>query len=269
MAKNIGIVVTGVSGRMGQMILDQISKTEGVFLAGALEAPNHNWIGQDIGEIINGVPLGLKVAEKACDIFAAADAVIDFTSPEASVGYAQSAAAKGLVHVIGTTGFSKTQIDRINLLRDKIAIIRSGNMSLGVNLLAKITKKVAEVLDDEFDIEIIEAHHNKKVDAPSGTAILLGEAAAEGRKVSLLEVQDLQREGIVGARKRGNIGFTSIRGGDIVGEHDVLFASSSERITLRHVASNRNVFAVGAIKAAIWGTGKSPGIYDMTDVLGV
>ena len=148
-------------------------------------------------------------------------------------------------------------------------IVRAGNMSLGVNLLTQLTRKVAEALDEDFDIEVIEAHHNQKVDAPSGTALMLGEAAAEGRGVSLSDVSDRGRDGITGSRKRGHIGFSAIRGGDIVGEHDVMFAAAGERIILRHIASDRSVFARGALRAALWGQDKSPGQYDMIDVLGL
>jgi 4-hydroxy-tetrahydrodipicolinate reductase len=158
-------------------------------------------------------------------------------------------------------------------LLDKAAesatIVRAGNMSLGVNLLVQITRRVAAALDDDFDIEVIEAHHNKKVDAPSGTALMLGEAAAEGRGVALTDVAERGRDGITGARRRGDIGFAAIRGGDIIGEHDVMFAAAGERIILRHVASDRSVFARGAVKAALWARGRAPGAYDMTDVLGL
>jgi 4-hydroxy-tetrahydrodipicolinate reductase len=164
---------------------------------------------------------------------------------------------------------SEDEIAKLAPAARHATIIRAGNMSLGVNLLVQLTKKVAAALDEDFDIEVIEAHHNKKVDAPSGTALMLGEAAAEGRGVSLADVRDSGRDGITGARKRGDIGFTAIRGGDIVGEHDVLFAAPGERITLRHVATDRAVFARGAVKAAIWGLDKGPGEYDMLDVLGL
>ena len=168
-----------------------------------------------------------------------------------------------------TTGLSGTDLAAINAAARHAVIIRAGNMSLGVNLLTQLTKKVAAALDADFDIEIVEAHHNKKVDAPSGTALMLGEAAAEGRGVALDEVSDRGRDGITGARKRGDIGFTAIRGGDIVGEHDVIFAAAGERIILRHVATDRAVFARGALKAALWGQKKAPGEYDMVDVLGL
>jgi 4-hydroxy-tetrahydrodipicolinate reductase len=173
------------------------------------------------------------------------------------------------VHVIGTTGMSDEEVAQLEPASYHAVIVRAGNMSLGVNLLTQLTKKVAAALDEDFDIEVIEAHHHHKVDAPSGTALMLGEAAAEGRGVKLADVRDSGRDGITGARKRGDIGFTAIRGGDIVGEHDVLFAAAGERIVLRHLATDRSIFARGAIKAALWGQDKMPGQYDMVDVLGL
>ena len=171
--------------------------------------------------------------------------------------------------VIGTTGMSDEEIAALEPASRHAVIVRAGNMSLGVNLLVQLTKKVAAALDEDFDIEVIEVHHHHKVDAPSGTALMLGEAAAEGRGVALADVADRARDGITGARKKGDIGFHAVRGGDIVGEHDVLFAAPGERIVLRHLATDRAIFARGALKAALWGQGKSPGHYDMVDVLGL
>ena len=195
--------------------------------------------------------------------------MIDFTAPAATLEFAALAAQARAVHVIGTTGMTEAEIEQLAPAALHAVIIRAGNMSLGVNLLTQLTKKVAAALDEDYDIEVIEAHHNQKVDAPSGTALMLGEAAAEGRGVSLKDVSDSGRDGITGARKRGDIGFSAIRGGDIVGEHDVMFAAMGERIILRHIASDRSVFARGALKAALWGQDKSPGQYDMIDVLGL
>ena len=171
--------------------------------------------------------------------------------------------------MIGTTGMTEDQIARLAPAARHAVIIRAGNMSLGVNLLMQLTKKVARALDAEFDIEVVEAHHRMKVDAPSGTALMLGEAAAEGRGVALGEVADRGRDGITGARTGGDIGFSAIRGGDVVGEHDVMFLGPGERIILRHVATDRAIFARGALKAALWGQDKAPGQYDMVDVLGL
>ena len=269
MSQTPGIVVTGASGRMGQMLIRTISDSEVCHLVGAVERKGHAWVGRDVGEAMGGAPLGVIVTDDAIEAFAKAQAVIDFTAPAATVEFAGLAAQARAVHVIGTTGLSGTDLAAINAAARHAVIIRAGNMSLGVNLLTQLTKKVAAALDADFDIEIVEAHHNKKVDAPSGTALMLGEAAAEGRGVSLDEVSDRGRDGITGARKRGDIGFASIRGGDIVGEHDVIFAAAGERIILRHVATDRAVFARGALKAALWGQNKTPGEYDMVDVLGL
>ena len=269
MTEQPGIVVTGVSGRMGQMLIKTITASEKVKLVGALERTGHEWIGQDVGIAMGGAPLGVQVSHDPLEAFARAQAIIDFTAPSATVEFAALAAQARAVHVIGTTGLSDDDLAAISAAARHAVIVRAGNMSLGVNLLVQLTKKVSAVLDEDFDIEIIEAHHNMKVDAPSGTALMLGEAAAEGRGKNLKDISDSGRDGITGARKRGDIGFTSIRGGDIVGEHDVLFAAAGERITLRHVATDRALFARGALRAAIWGQGQPPGEYSMMDVLGL
>ncbi len=264
-----GIVVTGASGRMGRMLIELVSASDRMTLVGVIERPGHDWIGQDVGTAMGGAPLGVLVEDQPLDAFAKAQAIIDFTAPEATLEFAELAAQARAVHVIGTTGMSATQIQQLKPAARHAVIVRAGNMSLGVNLLVQLTRKVAAALDDDFDIEVIEAHHNQKVDAPSGTALMLGEAAAEGRGVSLADVSDRGRDGITGARQRGHIGFSAIRGGDIVGEHDVLFAAPGERIVLRHIATDRAVFARGALRAALWGQGQAPGEYDMLDVLGL
>lgn len=269
MAEHTRITITGASGRMGQMLITQVLAAETMVLAGAVERAGHAWVGQDVGTAMGGAAIGVTVTDDAEAAISAADAVIDFTAPSATLGFAAFAAKSGCVHVIGTTGMSDNEIAQLAPAAERTVIIRAGNMSLGVNLLTQLTKRVAAALDADYDIEIIEAHHNKKVDAPSGTALMLGEAAASGRGVALADVSDRGRDGITGARQRGDIGFTAIRGGDIVGEHDVLFAAAGERITLRHVASDRSVFARGALKAAAWGQGRAPGAYDMLDVLGL
>ena len=269
MSDTPGIVITGASGRMGQMLIGQVSGSDRVHLAGAVERAGHAWVGQDIGVAMGGTAVGVIVTDNAAEAMQGAQAVIDFTAPEATLAFAKIAADAGVVHVIGTTGMTDAQIGALDGPSKQTVIVRAGNMSLGVNLLTQLTKRVAAALDEDFDIEVIEAHHNQKVDAPSGTALMLGEAAAEGRGVVLADVSDRGRDGITGARKRGDIGFTAIRGGDIVGEHDVMFAAAGERIILRHIASDRAVFARGAIKAAVWGQGKPAGAYDMLDVLGL
>lgn len=264
-----GIVITGASGRMGQMLTKTVVDSDKARLVGAVERKGHPWVGVDIGQAMGGAPLGVIVTDEPLEAFAKAQAIIDFTTPAATLQFAKLAAQARAVHVIGTTGMSDEDIAQLAPCGLHAVIVRAGNMSLGVNLLMQLTKKVAAALDEDFDIEIIEAHHHHKVDAPSGTALMLGEAAAEGRGVSLEDVSDRGRDGITGARKRGDIGFVAIRGGDIVGEHDVLFAAPGERITLRHAASDRAVFARGALKAALWGQNQKPGEYDMLDVLGL
>ncbi len=264
-----GIVITGASGRMGQMLLRTVLASDKCRLAGAVERSGNPWVGRDVGEMLGGQHVGVTVTDDALEAFAKAQAVIDFTAPAATVEFAALAAQARAVHVIGTTGLEAEHLAKIAVAARHAVIVRAGNMSLGVNLLVKLTQKVAEALDADWDVEIVEAHHNKKIDAPSGTALMLGEAAAEGRGVSLAQMRESGRDGITGARAHGAIGFSAIRGGDIVGEHDVIFAGAGERVILRHVATDRGVFARGALRAAIWGQDKSPGEYDMIDVLGL
>lgn len=264
-----GIVITGVSGRMGQMLAKTVTESPKARLVAALERPGHDWVGQDLGVAMGGAATGIPVIDDPLEAFVKAQAVIDFTSPAASVAFAGLAAQARAVHVIGTTGLQPDDLAAIAAAARHAVIIRAGNMSLGVNLLVGLTRRVAAALDSDFDIEVIEAHHRHKVDAPSGTALMLGEAAAEGRGVSLDSVADRGRDGITGARRDGAIGFTAIRGGDIVGEHDVVFAAPGERIVLRHLATDRAIFARGALTAALWGQGKKPGEYNMMDVLGL
>ena len=264
-----GIVVAGASGRMGQMLIKAIQESDKVSLAGVFERPGHAWIGQDLGVVSGGSALGIVVEDDPAQALAGARAVVDFTTPAATVALSTLAVDAGVAHIIGTTGMTAEEIQALEPAAKKIAVVRAGNMSLGVNLLMQITKQVAAALDEDFDIEVIEGHHHHKVDAPSGTALMLGEAAAEGRGISLEAARDSGRDGITGARRRGDIGFTAIRGGDIVGEHDVLFAGQGERIVLRHMATDRILFARGAVKAATWAISQPPGAYDMLDVLGM
>lgn len=269
MADLPGIVVTGAAGRMGRMLVREIVASERLRLVGAIVRPGHPWVGRDLGAAMGGATLGVTVEDDPLDAFARARAVVDFTSPAATVEFAALAAQARAVHVIGTTGFEPAHLAAIAAAARHAVIVRAGNMSLGVNLLALLTRQVAAALGDEFDIEIVESHHRAKVDAPSGTALMLGEAAAEGRGVDLAQVADRGRDGITGAREPGHIGFASLRGGDIVGEHDVIFAGQGERLTLRHVATDRAIFARGALRAALWGLDQPPGEYDMVDVLGL
>ena len=269
MSETPGIVVTGASGRMGQMLVRVVQASDKVRLVGVVERAGHDWIGRDLGEAIGGAALGLAVTDDPIEVFAKAQAVLDFTTPAATVGFAALAAQARAVHVIGTTGLSDDNLAKLNAAARHAVIVRAGNMSLGINLLTKLTKVVAQALDEDFDIEVVEAHHNQKVDAPSGTALMLGAAAAAGRGVALDDVADRGRDGITGARTKGDIGLTAIRGGDIVGEHDVIFAGAGERIILRHIATDRSLYAKGALRAALWGQDKKPGEYDMLDVLGL
>ena len=264
-----GIVITGASGRMGQMLLRLVLASDKCRLVGAVERAGSPAIGQDVGVLLGGQPVGVTVTDDALEAFARAQAVIDFTTPDATVGFAALAAQARAVHVIGTTGMEAAHLAALEPAARHAVIVRAGNMSLGVNLLVQLTKKVAQALDADWDVEIIEAHHNRKVDAPSGTALMLGQAAADGRGVDLETARESGRDGITGARQPGAIGFSAIRGGDIVGEHDVLFATAGERIVLRHIATDRTIFARGALKAALWGQAQAPGEYDMMDVLGL
>jgi len=267
MADETGIAVVGVSGRMGRLLARQVLATPGATLSGATVRPGHAWIGKDLGEALGGAPLGIVVEDDPLPVFARSQAVLDFTAPAATVAHAELAAQARLVHVIGTTGLERTDLERLAAAARHAVLVRSGNMSVGLNLLTVMTRRVAEALGPDYDIEIVEMHHRDKLDAPSGTALMLGEAAAAGRKVNLADAAERGRDGFTGARADGAIGFASLRGGDIVGEHTVIFAGPGERLSLGHVATDRALFARGAVRAALWGQGKPPGEYTMLDVL--
>jgi 4-hydroxy-tetrahydrodipicolinate reductase len=263
------IAVTGAAGRMGRELIRAIHAQDGCVLAGAIEQEGSLALGQDAGLLAGLGKLGVVITDDPLDVFAKVDAVLDFTGPAASVEFAGLAANARIVHVLGTTGTSAKDDAAIDAAARHATIIRSGNMSLGVNLLAALTRKVAEALDADFDIEVLEMHHTHKIDAPSGTALMLGRAAAEGRRVKLDDVSVRARDGHTGARRRGDIGFAALRGGSVVGEHTVVFAADGELIELTHRAADRGIFARGAVKAALWGRGKPPGLYSMMDVLGL
>lgn len=263
------LIVTGAAGRMGRMLIRTISETPGFALAGALEREGSPFIGQDAGTLAGMAPNGVAISDEALALFIKADGVIDFTSPDATVAFAGLAAQARIVHVIGTTGLSEAHVARLEAAARHATIIKSGNMSLGVNLLASLVRKVAATLGTDWDIEIVEMHHRQKVDAPSGTAVLLGEAAAQGRDVALKQVRVAARDGITGARQPGSIGFQALRGGTVIGEHSVIFAGNGERIELSHKADDRALFARGALQAARWGLGRKPGLFNMDDVLGL
>lgn len=263
------LVVAGAQGRMGQTLIRLIAETPGVVLSGAIERPGSPAVGQDAGKLAGLEPNGVLVTDDPLTLLTAAEGIIDFTAPAATVELAALAAQMRIVHVIGTTGLSKEDFSRLKAAARHAVIVQSGNMSLGVNLLAAVVKRVAKSLDEDFDIEILEMHHNRKVDAPSGTALMLGEAAAQARGVSLAEVGVRARDGITGARNTGEIGFSVMRGGGIVGEHSVVFAAEDEILTFSHSARDRGLFARGAVEAARWIAGRPNGCYDMQDVLGL
>ena len=263
------LAVSGVAGRMGQMLVKTIDASGHGMVSGATERAGHEWNGQDLGICMGGPAVGIIVRDDPAEAFKDADVLIDFTSPESTVRNAAAAAELGCAVVIGTTGLSDDDLSAIGAAARKTAIVRAGNMSLGINLMTLITQSVARALDDDFDIEVVEAHHRHKVDAPSGTALMLGEAAAAGRGISLKTASDRGRDGITGPRTRGKIGFSAIRGGNIIGEHDVVFAGEGERVVLRHIATDRAIYAQGALKAAQWVLGRPPGEYGMKDVLGL
>jgi 4-hydroxy-tetrahydrodipicolinate reductase len=269
MTEPVDIAVMGASGRMGRMLIDTIAESDAARLIAVTERPGHDWIGQDLGRALGGAAMDVQVHDDPLDAIVKAQAVIDFTTPEATVAHAHLTAQARCVHVIGTTGLSAADIEKLDAAARHATIVRAGNMSLGVNLLTRLTQQVAAALDAAFDIEIVEAHHRHKVDAPSGTALMLGEAAAAGRGVALDAVSERGRDGQTGPRGPGAIGFSAIRGGDIVGEHDVIFAGPGERVVLSHIATDRSIFARGALTAALWGQGKPPGHYSMASVLGL
>src|SRR6476659_2316279 len=263
------LIVAGAGGRMGRALTRAISERSGAVLTGALEAPGSELLGKDAG-VLAGLPEnGVKLSADLWALSANADGILDFTVPGATIANVAIAAQRGLVHIVGTTGLSASDMAVIKSVTSRATVVQSGNMSLGVNLLAALVKRVAQSLDENFDIEILEMHHRAKIDAPSGTAFLLGEAAAAGRGVDLHARSARGRDGVTGARRPGDIGFASLRGGTAAGDHSVIFAGPYERITLSHHAEDRLIFAHGALKAALWAHGKKPGLYSMADVLGL
>jgi 4-hydroxy-tetrahydrodipicolinate reductase len=271
-----GIVVAGAAGRMGRMLARAVLEAAdagAARLAGLVVREGHPWAGQDAGEALglppSSLPRGLRVTDDPVEAFARAQGVLDFTAPAATAGFATLAAQARAVHVVGTTGLGEEDLRRLGLAARHAVVVRAGNMSLGVNLLVGLARRVAAALGEDWDAEVVEMHHRLKVDAPSGTALMLGEAVAEGRGVDLGAMAERGRDGMAGPRGRGRIGFASLRGGDVVGEHEVIFAGEGERVALRHVATDRMVFARGAVRAALWGQGRPPGEYTMMDVLGL
>lgn len=266
---DIKVVVAGAGGRMGVANIRAIAASTGLSLHGALARPATSVLGQDAGLFAGIAALGVTITDDIDAVLAGADAIIDFTTPAASVALAQKAAALGLVHIIGTTGCSEADDAAIAASAKAGArVVKSGNFSMGMVVLANLVEKAAAALAD-YDIEILEMHHNRKVDAPSGTALLLGEAAARGRDIALGDHAVTVRDGHTGPREAGTIGFATLRGGNVIGDHMVILAGPSERIELNHRAQDRTIYANGAARAAFWAAGQPPGLYAMTDVLGL
>jgi 4-hydroxy-tetrahydrodipicolinate reductase len=263
------IGVVGCAGRMGRMLIAEVLRAKGAKLGGGTELAKSPLIGTDLGILVGQKAAGVKVTSDAKALFESCDAVIDFTAPAATLAHADLAAKFGTALIVGTTGLPASAKAKLKTSAKKTVIVQAPNMSTGVNVLLALTEKLAGVLADDYDIEIVEMHHRHKVDAPSGTALGLGEAAAKGRGVALEKVARRSRDGQVGARPKGEIGFATLRGGDVVGDHTVIFAADGERIEITHKASSREVFARGAVRAAMWAKKKKAGLYSMRDVLGL
>ena len=263
------LAIAGAAGRMGRVLTRIIHETPGVSVAGGIEPKGSAHVGADMGELAGVGKLGIAITDDTLSLFTHIDGVIDFTIPAATLALAELSAQARIVHVIGTTGIDDNGQAKIRAASRHARIVKSGNMSLGVNLLAAMVRKVAAALGEDFDIEVLEMHHKHKIDAPSGTALLLGEAAARGRGIDLKSRSVRVRDGHTGARTAGDIGFATLRGGSVVGEHTVMFAGQAERIELTHKAESRDIFARGAVRAALWGFDKKPGLYSMSDVLGL
>ena len=262
----IGIV--GCAGRMGRALIQQVLDTPGCTLAGGTEQPGPA-VGQDLGALVGAAPVGVTVGGDAAALFAVSDAVIDFTSATATARHAALAGEHKKAFIVGTTGLGADATAALAKAARTAAIVHAPNMSVGVNVLFALTEKLSATLGPEFDIDILEMHHRHKVDAPSGTALGLGEAAAKGRGVKLSDVARRSRDGLTGARPAGEIGFATLRGGDVVGDHTIIFAAEGERIEISHKATSRTIFARGAVRAAVWTKGRAPGLYSMRDVLGL
>ena len=269
MDEAIKIGVVGAAGRMGRQLVAAVTAAPDLALCGATEHVGSEHIGQDAGNLAGVGEVGIALRDDATQMFVAADAVIDFTTPTATEQHATLAAQARCGYVVGTTGLSAEQQGALERTARHTGVVFAPNMSLGVNILLALTERAAKALDPDYDIEIVEIHHQHKIDAPSGTALGLGRAAAAGRGVALDEVQVLSREGETGARQRGAIGFAALRGGDIVGDHTVVFAGTGERIELTHRATSREIYTRGALAAARWVRNASPGLYGMKDVLGL
>jgi 4-hydroxy-tetrahydrodipicolinate reductase len=253
---------------MGQMLLKMLINAPGIVVVGGTERRGSIALGQDIGALAGADPLGISVGDDPSLLFETSDVVVDFTNPTATVSHAQMAARTGCALVIGTTGFDSDQLNSLYRASQRAPIVLAANMSLGINLLQQVVEEISRILDTDWDIEIVEMHHRAKIDAPSGTALALGEAAARGRGQNLRRISRRARDGQVGPRVKGEIGFAALRGGDVVGDHTVIFAADGERVEITHRAASREIFARGAVKSVLWAAGKKPGLYSMRDVLG-
>lgn len=262
-------VMAGIAGRMGSRIAQLIGETEGIELAGGFEHPRHAKVGRDVAEAIGGPATGMQIASGITEVIDSADVIIDFTSAASSLENLRVAASRGKPIVIGSTGFTAEQLARARELATTVPCLITPNMSMGVNVLFKVVADVARMLGDDFDVEIIEAHHRFKKDAPSGTAVRLAQVVADALARDLEEVGVYERKGLIGERTRKEIGVQTIRAGDIVGEHTIMFGGLGERIEITHKAHSRDNFARGAIRAALWIGARAPGLYDMQDVLGI
>lgn len=263
------LVINGCAGRLGRILVRKVHESAKAQLAGGLEVSGSHVLGKDLGTLIGKGKIGIKVSDDPLDLIAKSDGIIDFSTPQTSVEVAELAAQARIVHVIGTTGFTPQHLDAIKAASRHATIIKSGNMSLGVNLLSGLVQRLAGILDENWDIEIGEMHHRHKIDAPSGTALLLGEAAAKGRNIDFERAKTLNHNNITAPRKTGAIGFSSARGGSVFGDHEVIFAGDDEIIKLSHRAQSRDIFAQGALVAALWGQNTPPGLYTMAHVLGL
>jgi 4-hydroxy-tetrahydrodipicolinate reductase len=263
------LAIAGAGGRMGRVLTRIVTETKGCEIAGGLEATGSPNIGIDMGVLAGLGPLNVSVSDDVEAVLLKVDGIIDFTVPAATMALVAHTARLKKIHVIGTTGIDEAGEAAIREAAKLTTIMKTGNYSLGVNILANVVKRVAEALGDDFDIEVLEMHHRHKIDAPSGTALLLGQAAADGRHINLKQHSVRTRDGYTGARTAGDIGFATLRGGSVVGDHTVMFAGMAERIEISHKAESRDIFAYGAVRAALWCNTQKPGLYNMNDVLGL
>jgi 4-hydroxy-tetrahydrodipicolinate reductase len=261
--------VVGCGGRMGRRLVAEIAATEGCAVAGGSEAPGSGYINQDIGELAGIGRIGIPIGENVEKLMRDSDVVLEFTSPDATAAHAALAASLGKAMVIGTTGLSAEQGEVVRRAARSVPIVWSPNMSVGMNVMLVVVEEVARRLDADWDVEVFEMHHRGKADAPSGTALALGRAVASGRDVVLDEVAQRARDGITGPRRKGDIGFAALRGGDVIGDHYVIFAGDGERLEFVHRVTTRSIYAKGAVRAALWVVGRPPGLYGLKEVLGL